>query len=253
MIHRDDRASVAVLRLEHGKANALDVELVAALTDHLHDVERSNRHKAAVLTGTGSIFCAGVDLFRFEESGAAYLDTFFHALVDCFLQVFTFPRPLIAAVNGHAIAGGCVLAAAADYRVMRRGSGTIGVPELRVGIPFPVAAIEILRFAASTQQLQELVYLGRTYDPEQAHARGLVDELVDSESLLERALDVAGDLGSMPAARFGITKRQLRAPGVDRIERLAPTIDAEVLRGWKDPSTHAAIRSYLRETLGKRA
>jgi enoyl-CoA hydratase len=132
------------------------------------------------------------------------------------------------------------------------GKAKIGVPELRVGIPFPVAAIEILRFATSTQHLQELVYLGRAYGVEEAHDVGLIDEICEPAELLDRALHVAQGLGSMPPARFGITKRQLRAPALDRMERLSPKIDPEVLQGWKAPETHEAIRAYVEETLGKR-
>jgi hypothetical protein len=161
MLRREDRGSVAVLHMDHGKANALDVELIGAIGDALGDIVREGSHSAVVLTGTGSIFSAGVDLFRFLEGGESYLEQFFDAMVRSFRALFAFPRPLVAAVNGHAIAGGAVMAAAADYRIMSMGKAKIGVPELRVGIPFPVAAIEILRFATSTQHLQELVYLGR--------------------------------------------------------------------------------------------
>jgi enoyl-CoA hydratase len=252
MIRREDRDSVAVLRMDHGKANALDVELVTALADELQQIEQAGSHIAVVLTGGGVIFSAGVDLFRYLDGGEDYLERFFAALVRCFHQLFVFPRPVVAAVNGHAVAGGCVMAAAADYRLMTRGKGKIGVPELRVGIPFPVAAIEILRFAASTQHLQELVYLGRTYTAEEAHAVGLVDEIAEPDRLLERAMEVATTLGSMPPGRFDITKRELRAPTLERIARHAPAIDPEVLAGWKAPETHAAIRAYVEETLSKR-
>lgn len=244
MLHREDQGAVAVLRMEHGKANAMDLELLQALAGQLTAIERAADRHALVLTGTGRIFCAGVDLFRFVEGGADYLEAFFHSMVGCFRQLFLFPRPVVAAVNGHAIAGGCVLASAGDYRVMGREAGTIGVPELKVGIPFPSPAVEILRFAASTRHLQQLVYLGRAYDPETAHRLGLVDEVVDQANVSARALEIADELGSMPVARFGITKRQLRAPSVDRMDRFGAKIDPEVLAAWKAPETHAAIRAY---------
>ena len=251
MIQREDRDSVAVLRLEHGKANALDAELVTALADEIDAIRSADAPSAVVITGSGSIFSAGVDLYRFLDGGDEYLNQFFDALTRCFNRLFVFPRPVVAAINGHAIAGGAVFAAAADYRIMGDGKYKIGVPELRVGIPFPVAAIEILRFAASTQHLQELVYLGRTYTAEEAFRVGLIDEIAEPDALLDRALEVAGKLGAMPSARFGLTKLQLRAPSLDRIQRQAPHIDPEVLTGWKAPETHAAIREYVKETLEK--
>lgn len=247
MLHTDISDHVAEIRLDHGKANALDLELAEALAHRLADLAGRDEVRAVVLTGTGGIFSAGVDLFRVVEEGAAYVDRFVPVLVQAFRDLFVFPHPVVAAVNGHAIAGGCVMACAADYRLMARGRGTIGVPELRVGVPFPLVAIEILRFATSTAHLQELVYRGKTYGVDAAYERGLVDEVVDAQLLLARAREVAGQLASEPAARFRITKRQLRRPALERIETLAGETDAEVLRAWKDAGTLGAIRAYLEE------
>jgi len=249
VIHREERESVTVLRMEHGRANALDAELVTALADELAAIERTDDTSAVVLTGIGSIFSAGVDLYRFLDSGEEYHDRFFAALVRCFHQLFEFPKPLVAAVNGHAIAGGAVMVSAADYRIMAKGRGTVGVPELRVGIPFPVVAIEILRFAASTRHLQQMVYLGRTYSAEDGLEVGLIDELVDPDSLLDRALEMALEMGHTAPARFRLTKRELRAPALERVARHSPAADPEVLAGWKAPETHAALRAYVERTL----
>ena len=104
-----------------------------------------------------------------------YLDEFLPALSEAFLAVFDCPVPVIAAVNGHAIAGGCVLACACDHRVMNQGHGRIGVTELLVGVPFPITALEILRFAVGTRRLSELACFGRTYRAAEAVGLGLVD------------------------------------------------------------------------------
>jgi enoyl-CoA hydratase len=252
VIHRDDRSPVAVIRLERGKAQALDLELTRALAAELDELEGCGDHNSVVLTGTGSIFSAGVDLFRVLDGGAEYVEELLPLLAATFRKLFAFPRPVIAAMNGHAIAGGCVLACACDYRMMAQGTGTIGVPELRVGVPFPLVAIEILRFAASTIHLQELLYLGKAYAVEEAYSRGLVDEIVEADQLLDRACDAAARLASEPAARFRITKRQLRQPTLDHIDRNGTPADAEVLAAWKDPRTLDAIRYYLEETLGRK-
>lgn len=245
MLHIQDHSGITVLRLDHGKAHALDIDLCRALQQALAERVRDDSVRALVLTGTGSIFCAGVDLFRLIDGGADYIDEFVPLLVATFHELFAFPQPVVAAINGHAIAGGCVLAAASDYRIMADGSGTIGVPELRVGVPFPLVAIEILRFATSTAHLQELVYGGKTYTAAEAHGRGLVDEVVPSGELLDQARETAARLSSDPIARFRITKRQLRRPAIERMERLAAQTDAEVLAAWKNAVTLGAIRSYL--------
>ena len=252
MLHREDHSDIAVLRLDHGKAHAIDVELATALRDALADVASNSQVRGVVLTGTGSIFCAGVDIVRLLKCGPDYVDEYVPILVDMIVEQFRLPIPLVAAINGHAIAGGCVLAAGCDYRMMADGRGTIGVPELTVGLPFPLVALEVLRFATSEAHLQELVYRGKTYAVAESYERGLVDEIVTPDALLKKAIEVASQLGSEPSARFRITKRQLRQPTLDRMERYAKETQDEVIAAWKDPASLESIRNYLAGMRGER-
>ncbi len=245
MIQIEIHSGTAVLRLDHGKAHALDLELATALRDAITKVESKTDVRSAVITGTGSIFSAGVDIVRLLNEGPGYVDEYVPIMVDMILTQFRLPIPLVAAINGHAIAGGCVLAAGCDYRMMAEGKGTIGVPELTVGLPFPLVALEVLRFATSEAHLQELVYRGKTYAVAEAYERGLVDEVVEPDALLPRAIEVATQLGSEPSARFRITKKQLRQPTIDRMERYAKETQDEVIAAWKDPASLESIRSYL--------
>jgi enoyl-CoA hydratase len=250
MIHIEPRGPATVLRLDHGKVNALDTELCEELERCLGEVG-SDTPGAVVLTGTGSVFSAGVDLFRVLDGGRRYVESFLPALTRSFEALFTFPRPVVAALNGHAVAGGAILAWACDHRVMARGTGRIGVPEQRVGVPFPTLALEILRHGCPPAHLQELVCGGRTYTPEEALAWGLVDELAEADAVLERALEVAATYAAIPAATFRLTKRQLRRPSLERTEAYAPTFDREVTEIWSAEETREVIQSYLERTLGK--
>lgn len=250
MIQRTTRDHVAILQLNHGKASALDLELLEALRTQLAETAASDA-KAVVITGTGNIFSAGVDLFRLLDEGASYVQRFFPAMVDAFRDLFLFPRPVVAAVNGHAIAGGAIITAASDYRIMTTGKARIGVPELLVGVPFPALALEIVRFGVSPRHVQDLVYTGKTIKPDEALQRGVVDELADPDALLERAIAMANDLGSRPRDAFRLAKQQLRAPYVNRALELAAA-DLEALDLWTLPETHASIRAYLDRTIGKK-
>src|SRR5215813_14130931 len=127
MIELSQHEGILTLRLTHGKASALDVELLDALLRELDGLGEDVR--ALILTGTGSIFSAGVDLFRLTAEGADYVRRFLPLLSRFLRTLFAFPRPVIAAANGHAIAGGCIVVLAADVRLMAEGSGRIGVPE----------------------------------------------------------------------------------------------------------------------------
>src|SRR5215831_5799615 len=187
MLDIQERGAVGVLRIEHGKANAFDVEFCEALVKLLGEAGRSNI-RALVVTGQGRIFSAGVDLLRVLDGGAAYVHRFLPALSSAFESLFCFPKPVLAAINGHAIAGGCVLACAADYRVMAMHSGRIGIPELLVGVPFPAIALEIMQQTVTPAHFRSLIYAGATLSPEQAKEIGLVDAIVEPEQLLSEAV-----------------------------------------------------------------
>jgi enoyl-CoA hydratase len=245
MIERDLTDGILTLRLAHGKASAMDVELLAAFCDEL---DAAADARAVVLTGTGSIFSAGVDLFRLTEGGDEYVRRFFPLLTDLIRRLFTFPLPVVVAANGHAIAGGGLMVMTGDHRLMAEGSGRIGVPELLVGVPFPAAPLEVVRWAVRPDLVQQLVYTGRTFAPHEALANGLVDEVVAPEALMDRAREVAAQLAALPADVFRLTKQRLRGEAAERMTR-GPEYDERALALWCAPETHARIREYLAKTV----
>lgn len=251
MIELECRQSIAILRLAHGKANALDKELLEALRVQLDELA-SSEARAVILTGSGTIFSAGVDLFRLVKEGSSYVEQFLPSLCKAVERLFTFPKPVIAAVNGHAVAGGCVLALASDYRIMAEGNGRIGVPELIVGVPFPAIVLEVLRFALPAERLQEIVYTGATWKAAEAQRYGMVDEVVEAERLMEVAEGVAIRLAALPADAFLLTKRQLRRLAIERLERYGAEIDSKAMEIWASDETRAGIAAYLERTVGKR-
>jgi enoyl-CoA hydratase len=251
MLELEERDSITIVRLAHGKASALDLELLQALRSRLASL-RESKPGAVVLTGSGSIFSAGVDLFRLLDGGSSYIEPFLQELTATIRDLFLFPRPVISAVNGHAIAGGCILALAGDYRLMAEGKGRIGVPELQVGVPFPTLALELFRFVLPPQHLQEIVYGGKTYLPDEARSRGLVDEVVPPGELMDRAAELAHSYAAHPAASFALTKQYLRQSVVDRWVATSAESEAAVLRIWNDEESHRTIRNYLDRTIGRR-
>jgi len=241
---------VALLRMNHGKANAMDLEFCDELTAQFAEIRHTSA-QSVVITGTGRIFSAGVDLLRVLSEGPAYLEHFLPALTSLFETVFCFPKPVVAAINGHAIAGGCVLACAADHRIMAREPGRIGVTELLVGVPFPAIALEIMRFAAEPQHFQELLYSGATLTGEDAARQGLVHATVDPAQLTERAVSAAETYAAVPPEAFAHTKQQIREPVMERIRKDGPRFDAAMKDIWAAPETTAAIRDYVSRTLKK--
>jgi len=256
MIHREDHPmdngnSIAILRLENGKANAVDLELFEELETRLDELE-SSAARAVVITGTGTMFSAGVDIPRILDGGEAYIEQFVPKIGVVVRKLYGFPLPVVAAIGGHAIAGGCVLASACDLRLMAEGDGKIGVTELEVGVPFPVAALEAFRALLPEHRAYSLVMSGRLLGARKARKFGLIDEIVPPEDLLERALGRARELAAIPSGSFALTKRQLRGPVLERIDRLTAELEDEVLALWKSPEVLASMRTFFEKVVGQR-
>lgn len=250
MINREDLGDVTTLRLSHGKVSALDVSLCEALTAALNAVAASHA-RALILTGTGSTFSAGVDLFQVLNGGAGYLSRFLPAMESLFRTLLIFPKPAVAAINGHAIAGGCILAAACDHRVMAEGNGRIGVPELAVGVPFPTVPFEIVGARVSPAHFRELVLSGRTVQAQEALALGLTDEVAPPDALMARARHAAERLAAIPPITFGLTKRTFTEPLLQRVANAA-ALNADAVQAWSSAAVQARMREYVEKTVGKK-
>jgi enoyl-CoA hydratase len=238
MLETEDRSGVTVLRLKHGKVNALDSELLHAITAAMRDLDPAS---AVVITGAGSAFSAGVDLKRIVDGGQAYVREFLPALTEMFLAVFDHPGPVVAAVNGHAIAGGCVLAAACDVRLM--AGGRIGLAELTVGVPFPTVAIEIMRHAIGPAA-GNLALSARLLDAAQARSIGLVHDVEAPEALLDSAVTLAQTMAGTPAEVYALSKRQLQLPAREAMTGNGPDEEA-IQASWESSRTREAIAGYL--------
>jgi enoyl-CoA hydratase len=249
MIERKDAGGIRTLKLAYGKVSAIDVELGEALIAELRDAMDPSV-RAVIITGSGSAFSAGVDLFRVVKDGPEYGRRFLPVL-DAFLQAaLTLPKPTVAAINGHAIAGGCILAATCDHRIMTEGNGRIGIPELAVGVPFPALPLQIMAARVADGPLRDLVFTGRTVLIDEAKTIGLIDEKCPSGMLMDRAMEAAERLAAIPDDAFALTKEAFYTPIIERAKSLA-ALDARVVEAWLQPHTYDAIRAYLEKTIRK--
>src|SRR5580692_5814171 len=227
-----------ILRLAHGKVNALDTDLLHAIAATMGSLSSG---QAVVLTGAGRAFSAGVDLKRIAHGGVEYVRVFRPALSQAVKAVFDHPGPVVAAVNGHAIAGGCVLAAACDLRLM--SGGRIGLSELSVGVPFPTVVMEIMRHAVGPAA-GNLVLTARLLHPAQAQSIGLIHDVEAPEALLDSAVARAQAMAKIPAEVFALTKRQLQLPARAAMDGHEADEEA-VAAGWESSATRDAIAAYM--------
>ncbi len=252
-ILRTERHGVTtVVTIDRPPANALSRDFFVEL-EALFPALDDPAVRAVVVTGTGRFFSAGLDLFEVFGYAPADGADFVRRFDDGFTRLFAFPKPMVAAVNGHAIAGGAVLAGTADFRLIAAGDAKVGVTEIQVGVPFPTSALEIVRFACAGPALGELLYQGRTYGPVEACARRLVDEVVPAADLLARALAVAEELGRHQPIAFSSTKAALRAEHLARMRAARASGEDPIWAHWRTPETRAAMEAFRARAVGRKS
>jgi enoyl-CoA hydratase len=239
---------VAIVVIDRPPANALNLELLDELVDASERLSSSDA-TSVVLTGTDGFFSAGLDLKDLpgmgqDEQGEMIMGV--NRLVGAW---YGFPRPVVCALNGHAVAGGLVLALCGDYRVGST-SGKLGLTEVRVGVPYPAAAIAIVVSELDPAAARKLVLGGGLVEPERAFELGLVDELAAPADVLTRAIVVARELASSPGDTYSRVKRQLRGQVMAEIGRIVHERSDPLLASWLSTQAEAAAASALQRPGG---
>jgi 3,2-trans-enoyl-CoA isomerase len=221
---------IARVALERGKVNALNATVVQELAACFRHISETPGIRGSILTGAGKFFSFGFDIPEFlaysREAFAGYLGEFTRLCRDLFCH----PKPVVAAVNGHAVAGGCMLAAACDARVMVRGKATIGLNEIGFGSSVFAGSVRMLGYWVGERRAQQILFGGRLYSAEEARELGLVDAVVDPAELAESALRAARELADKDASAFRSIKGLLRRRLAD--DMAAP--DADSIREFVD-------------------
>ncbi|HHO52452.1 MAG TPA: crotonase/enoyl-CoA hydratase family protein [Deltaproteobacteria bacterium] len=222
LVRLELRDDVALVTLDDGKANALSPTMIGALQAAL---ERARAEAAAVvLAGRPQRFCAGFDL-KIMATGPEAILSLVGSGAELLLELCAFPLPVVGACTGHAIAGGALLLATADHRVGVSGPFKIGLNEVANGMPVPIFAHELARARLDPRELVRATVQAHLYDPEAAVAAGWLDEVVQPEALLPRALAVAGRLATLPASAFARSKASLHQAMITHVrETLADNL-----------------------------
>jgi len=236
---------IAVVQLCRPPVNAIDLEFLRDATAAMLNVDRQEWPRAIVLTGSGTTFSAGLDLRKVPTYSPPELRQVICGINSAILQLYASRLPVVAALNGHAVAGGLCLALACDYRVCIESDCKIGLTETRAGIPYPIGPISVVRAELAPHVARQLVLVARNVTPQRALEWGIVDELQPREQVQARALDVARDLASAPADGYARTKQQLRGEVSARIRRAVEEEDDPLLEMWFGSSAAGAAAKVL--------
>lgn len=239
----EPRGEVALVRIDRPPANAMDPELLADGRAVLEEL-RADGPGAVVVTGRPGFFSAGVDLKlapTLDRDGQREL---VEGINRTFLDWYAFPRPVVAAVNGHAIAGGLILALTGDRRI-GNGQGKLGLTELKAGLGYPLAAMGVVKAELSPPAARELALGSELIDQGRGLELGLLDEIVEPDALEERALEAAAELAALPRAVYARVKDQLRGETAAALRERLDRGQDPVLGGWLAEETAAASAAIL--------
>jgi enoyl-CoA hydratase/carnithine racemase len=239
---------IHVLRLARPPVNALDPALCAALRAAI-DAALAADARGLVLGGGPKVFSAGLDVPHLLSLDGAALHAAWEAFFDAARAIAASPVPVVAALDGHAPAGGCVLALCCDYRVMASGPYRIGLNETQVGLVAPEGIQHLLRRVVGAHRAERLLVSGELVDAQRALEIGLVDELTDIDHVTARAIDWLRGLLALPRQPMQQTRAIAREdvlaalqPGRIQLERF--------VAAWNEPDTQAGLRALVAK-LGK--
>jgi enoyl-CoA hydratase len=246
LIRIDVDRGMAVVRLDKARGNAIDEPLVRELLAATRRLEEDAAVRGVLLTSANpKIFCPGLDLVTLYDYDRAAMERFMLLFSEMVAALYGLAKPVVAGVNGHAVAGGCILALTADYRVLRRGGAQIGLNEVKVGVPLPWSVAVLLRASVPPPALSEVALLGRNFADDEALRVGLADQLADADGFTDACLARLQEFVEKDARALGVTKSYLRrAHLAEMLAGEAPRI-GEWLDGWFSEETRARMRETV--------
>ncbi len=226
---------ITTLTMTRGKVNALNEPMVEHLTDRFTRLNEDQNVNVVVLTGHGSFFSFGLDVPELYQYAKVDFIHFLKKFTNLYTLLFTFPKPVIAAINGHAIAGGCMLATACDARIMVTGKAKISLNEVTFGSLVFTGSVELLKCCVGHRAAETMLLEGRMYDATQARALGLVDQIADADDLMKTVRRVAERYLTNDARGFRALKQLIRDPIATEMRNRDPQGNRDFADLWYTP------------------
>lgn len=245
MIHVEYHDTVALMKLNRGTTNALNLELITELSESLKIAQDPHVHGLVVTSSNEKFFSIGYDVRELYSTSREEFSVFYHAFNQFCLDLYTLPKPTVAAITGHAIAGGCAITMCCDYRFIGEGRKLMGFNVVKLGLPLPYLVQCILLNTVGARIARDIADTGDFYSPDQLLHMGMVDSVVPSEEVIPRSLEKAQSLSVLPQKAFAMTKR-------DRIEKVEQQVrlhleekEKDFVECWSSLETKKLLREAM--------
>ena len=246
---------IAIVRMNSNPMNVINEGFFSDLHEAFATLESDHAGSPVVLTSSQRAFSAGLDLkyhlSLFSAGDEEEIWQWYGRFRDALLRVFTYERPVVAAVNGHAIAGGLILALCCDYRVCVDSGARFGLNEITIGFPIPSSIAQIVLYVLGTAIAQQVMTTGFLYEPRDAVNLGFFDESREADELLSHCVDFAGQYGPSLIPGYAFSKRALRREVVANMEGVCAEADRELPRVLCSQGVLESLGALV-ETLGKK-
>jgi len=240
----EKQGPLAIVRLDKPRGNAIDEELLADLRSACAELQRDEALRGVLLASAHpKLFCPGLDLVTLVGYDRAAMERFMRLFAQAVWALYALPKPVVAAINGHAVAGGCILALTADYRILRRGGVQVGLNEVKVGVPLPWSVALLLRASVPAAALTQVALLGRNFADDDAIAVGLADQLADADGFEDFGRARLEEFADKDTASIAITKGYLR----DAVLREMRARESEEMDAWLERWFSDGTRERIRQ------
>ena len=252
MILIENHGPIRELRLNRPPVNALTSDLLQRLRQAVEDAPKDGAH-ALVLSGAPGMFSAGLDLRMLVTLDRPGIDALWKDLYDTLRTIACSTIPVVAAITGHAPAGGTVLALFCDWRVVAQGEWKMGVNEVQVGLALPPVILRALQRLVGAHQAERLSTRGLLLGPEEAAAIGLVDEVIPPEQVIPRAIAWCKEMLSIPPQAMAYTRKQARTGLTELFKRDLGSELEDMRTAWWTDETQSMLKSVVERLTKKKS
>jgi len=248
MIQVQQKNQILIAKLNRGVTNAINLELISELSDIIKKAEQDNEIHGLVLSSVNEkFFSIGFDIPGLFALGKKDFKVFYKAFNRLCIDLFSLPKPTIAAITGHAVAGGCILALCCDYRYISAGRTKMGLNEIKLGVPIPYPVDCILRHVVGFRVAREITDAGDFYEAEILLGMGLVDEVLPLEEVETKAVECIASLGSNPQNAFAMIKRSRTESIIAQIRLKLKEKEDVFLEAWYAGETRERLKQAMKK------